>query len=236
MFTTPTLAPSARKTIRVSLTTVLLCSLLLSATAPTLQAAPLDSSAAGSLDAISLQELARAHHLTLLAAQRARSHVAAIQSVHVVVLVRQRARVAVAHPLAMSSRLCVSSYRFPAVITQWTTPVSCYSAIYWPNPAQYPARPSYGWCNWWAEVTHPQYSGYTALHLVDHAQPVVGAVVWFNPYVQGASSEGHYAVVEALGPNGWVLISEMNFFWRGGGFARVDYRYIHVGPGVSFRY
>ena len=32
----------------------------------------------------------------------------------------------------------------------------------------------------------------------------------------------------------WVLITEMNFSWRGGGFGRVDFRYIHVGAGVYF--
>jgi hypothetical protein len=28
----------------------------------------------------------------------------------------------------------------------------------------------------------------------------------------------------------------MNFAWRGGGFGRIDYRYIHVSPHVHFLY
>jgi len=31
-------------------------------------------------------------------------------------------------------------------------------------------------------------------------------------------------------------LSEMNFHWNGGGWDRVDYRYAHVGTGVSFIY
>jgi hypothetical protein len=60
-------------------------------------------------------------------------------------------------------------------------------------------------------------------------------VVHFNGGVQGASRDGHWAQVVAVAPgNYWVLITEMNFRWRGGGFGKVSYRYIHVGPGVSF--
>jgi hypothetical protein len=34
----------------------------------------------------------------------------------------------------------------------------------------------------------------------------------------------------------WILVTEMNFIWRGGGFGTVDYRYVRVGPGVTFIY
>jgi len=37
-------------------------------------------------------------------------------------------------------------------------------------------------------------------------------------------------------PGGWFLVSEMNFFWNGGGWGRVDYRFAHAGSGVSFIY
>lgn len=132
---------------------------------------------------------------------------------------------------------CHDAVRWPKTISQWTVPLGCYSKIYSPNPAHYVSRPSYGWCNWWPEVLHPQYSGSSALHLPAHSTPKVGAVVSFSPGVQGASSGGHYAQVVAIAPGGkWVLITEMNFYWRGGGFKKVDYRFIHVGSGVSFRY
>lgn len=66
--------------------------------------------------------------------------------------------------------------------------------------------------------------------------PVAGATVVFQGGVQGASWLGHVAHVEAVYPGGWFLVSEMNFSWNGGGFGRVDYRYAHTGPGVSFIY
>jgi hypothetical protein len=132
---------------------------------------------------------------------------------------------------------CRSGVQWPKTISQWTVPLGCYSKIYTPNPATYPARPSYGWCTWWPEVLHPQYSGSTALHLPAHSTPKPGAVVYFSPGVQGASRAGHYAQVVAVAPGGkWVLVTEMNFTWRGGGFKKVDYRFIHLGSGVSFRY
>ncbi len=67
--------------------------------------------------------------------------------------------------------------------------------------------------------------------------PVPGATVVFAGGVQGASSAGHYARVVAVAPGGqWLLISEMNFTWRGGGFGRINYRYIHTGAGITFIY
>ena len=130
---------------------------------------------------------------------------------------------------------CRETVRWPSSIGQWTVPLGCYSKIYAPNPASYPSRPSYGYCNWWPEVLHPQYSGSSVLHLASHSTPKVGAVVFFAGGVQGASSDGHYAQVVAI-KGSWVLITEMNFSWRGGGFKKVDYRFIHVGSAVSFRY
>lgn len=132
---------------------------------------------------------------------------------------------------------CQSTDYFVANISQWTVPPSCFAAIYYPNPDNYGYHPSYGYCNWWPEVlnpTHPDIlygSEYTRSSV-----PIPGAVVWQAPYVQGASSEGHWAQVVAVSPMGWVLITEMNFYWRGGGYGKVDYRYIHVGSGITFIY
>jgi surface antigen len=58
-------------------------------------------------------------------------------------------------------------------------------------------------------------------------QPVAGAIVVFRPGVDGVSSEGHVAYVEAVGPAegipaGSFKLSEMNF----AGWNRVDYRVI----------
>jgi surface antigen len=63
-----------------------------------------------------------------------------------------------------------------------------------------------------------------------------GATVVFQPGVQGAGGAGHVAHVIVVYPGGWFLVSEMNFFWNGGGWARVDYRYAYQGPGVAFIY
>ena len=140
-------------------------------------------------------------------------------------------------PGGTAGQPCHSIFSFPTRITQWSIPGGCYAGIYHPSPANYPARPSYGFCNWWPEVLHTALTGSTALHLPSHATPRAGATVFFAGGVQGASSAGHYAQVVAIAPGGyWLLVTEMNFSWRGGGFARVDYRYIHVGAGVSFRY
>jgi surface antigen len=66
--------------------------------------------------------------------------------------------------------------------------------------------------------------------------PVAGATVVFQPGVQGAGGSGHVAHVEQLLGGGWFIISEMNFYWNGGGWGRVDYRYVHAGSGVAFIY
>ena len=119
----------------------------------------------------------------------------------------------------------------------WLIPPGCYGLVYTPDPAKYPYRPAWGWCNWWAEEAHPNLQGEDALHLPGHNTPRVGATVWFDPGVQGAGPAGHYAELVAVNPDGyWLLISEMNDDWRGGGWGHVNYRYIHIGPGVQFRY
>lgn len=131
---------------------------------------------------------------------------------------------------------CRSSTMFPAYISQWTTPVSCYAGIYSVNPANYVSRPGYGWCNWWPEVLHPNQPDILwGRQYHRSGTPTPGAVVYFSPGVQGASSGGHYAQVVGVAPDHyWVLVTEMNFTWRGGGWQKVSYRYIHVGSGVTF--
>jgi LysM repeat protein len=105
---------------------------------------------------------------------------------------------------------------------------------------------SFGQCTWWAQHKRPDHNykgmgdawawlysapqrGYTVT-----TTPAVNATVIFEPGVESASGIGHVAHVEQLLPGGWILISEMNFFWNNGGWGRVDYRYITAGPGVYF--
>ena len=66
--------------------------------------------------------------------------------------------------------------------------------------------------------------------------PAAGATAVFAPGVQGAGGGGHAAHVEQVLGGGWFIVSEMNFYFNGGGWGRVSYRYAHSGPGVSFVY
>lgn len=107
---------------------------------------------------------------------------------------------------------------------------------------------AFGQCTWWAQykrqdenltyMGNAQYwaSGAAARGYHVGTVPVAGATVVFQPGVQGAGGAGHVAHVEAVYPDGWFLVSEMNFYWNGGGWGRVDYRFAHAGGGVQFIY
>ncbi len=133
---------------------------------------------------------------------------------------------------------CKDSYQFVPNISQWTVPPGCYANIYVPNPANYPYEPGFGYCNWWVTVTHSNYPDITWNTSYPRGlTPVAGDPIYFDGGEQGADPAGHWAQAVAVAPdNYWVLVSEMNFAWRGGGFGRIDYRYIHVGPHVHFVY
>ena len=131
---------------------------------------------------------------------------------------------------------CQDSYIFVPNINQWTVPPGCYANIYYPDRTIYHASSTFGYCNWWVQALHPnQPDILSGSEYTRTSTPIAGAAVWFNPNVQGAGSDGHWAQAVAVSSDGyWVLITEMNFAWRGGGFGRVDFRYIHVGAGVYF--
>jgi hypothetical protein len=138
-------------------------------------------------------------------------------------------------PADVTGEFCQQSYMFVPNISQWTVPPGCYATIYTPNPANFASRPGFGYCNWWVNEQHLKYADITSTNLPRSSTPKAGEAVWFNPGVQGASSAGHWAQLVAISPGGyWLLISEMNFSWRGAGFGKVDYRYIHVGAGILF--
>jgi surface antigen len=113
-----------------------------------------------------------------------------------------------------------------------------------------PYSSSWGQCVWWAAIKRLderfknlgglayQWAANAARHgFKTGTTPRVGATVIFQRGVDGASWwGGHAAHVEKLYSGGWFLISEMNFYAHGGGWDRVSYRYVHVGPGVSFIY
>jgi surface antigen len=119
-------------------------------------------------------------------------------------------------------------------------------AVREPNPDSY--WWAFGQCTWWAQrhrsdenltrMGNAQYwaGGAAARGYYVTTVARANATVVFQPGVQGAGGAGHVAHVVAVYPGGWFLVSEMNFYWNGGGWARVDYRYAHMGSGVSFIY
>ncbi|HKV84599.1 MAG TPA: hypothetical protein VJN88_08585 [Ktedonobacterales bacterium] len=133
---------------------------------------------------------------------------------------------------------CAGPVQFPATIDIWTVPPGCYGLIYTSDTAKYPNRPGFGYCNWWVRVMDPDHPDITENTSYPRGSvPRVGAAVFFDGGVQGADPAGHWSRVEAIAPDGyWMLVSEMNFAWRGGGFGKVDYRFAHTGPGVTFIY
>ncbi len=137
----------------------------------------------------------------------------------------------------LSLEPCHDSVMFVSNISQWTVPPGCYANIYVPNPANYIKAASWGYCNWWVEVTHPNAPDITYANYARGTTPVAGAAIYFDGGEQGADPAGHFAEAVAVSPDHyWVLISEMNFAWRGGGWGKIDYRYIHVSPSVHFIY
>lgn len=127
-------------------------------------------------------------------------------------------------------------------VSRWAIPPGCFGNVYHPNPYNYMVNGQviggFGWCNWWPEalLRNPN-----VLSWPEHSIPRVGYPVFYKP--QPGEHVGHYAFVESIGPTdnpntaGWILISEMNMYWRGAGWAKVNYRYIRVDyPGANYLY
>ncbi len=139
-------------------------------------------------------------------------------------------------------------YTSAGSIGQWT-PVPGHSTYSMSDFAGDPHSSEFGVCTWWAWYMRRDEPQLGTLGMADNwinaaradgmsvgYAPAVGATVVFQPGVQGAGGSGHVAHVEQLLGGGWFIISEMNFYWNGGGWARVDYRYVHAGSGVEFIY
>ena len=106
----------------------------------------------------------------------------------------------------------------------------------------------YGQCTWWADERYHQLHGvyvpwttnsnawqWTARAKENgwkvSSTPTVGSIVVLQPWVQGAYSLGHVAVVEKVLSNGHVTASNMN--WGGHGTTVVNTDFA-PGNGVSF--
>jgi surface antigen len=106
----------------------------------------------------------------------------------------------------------------------------------------------YGQCTWWANQRYFQLHGVFVPWTINSnafqwtaraydfrwhvsSTPSVGAIVDFQPGVQGASNLGHLGVVETILGNGRLVVSNMN--WNGG-VGVVSYVQFSPGPGVTF--
>lgn len=120
----------------------------------------------------------------------------------------------------------------PANVHLWMVPSGCMGGVFTPNRwAYYQPATAFGWCNWWPEaLMHVAYV--TVLHA--HSVPRAHAIVYWPPWLNGGVT-GHYGYVEAVG-HGWLLTSEMNMYWRGGGFGKVVFVYRPILSGMVFYY
>jgi len=115
---------------------------------------------------------------------------------------------------------CHSADMWAASISQWTVPPSCYGAVTWTGDGD-----CYG-------LVRALYGGLVGSA---HSVPRPGAIMHIAPGVQGAGSQGHYAIVVAM-KGSVLLIYEENMYWRGGGYNLTDYRYFFQGGGVVYYY
>jgi surface antigen len=148
-------------------------------------------------------------------------------------------------PSSGSGSGSASSFYTPGLYNPWAAPPG-HPSYAIADFAGDPYSSVYGQCVWYAWYRHRSLpllqlgvsgqwvANARRLGLRVGYSPWVGATVVFQPGVQGASSSGHVGVVEQILSGGWFLISEMNFYFNGGGFGRVSYRYVHVGSGVAF--
>jgi surface antigen len=106
----------------------------------------------------------------------------------------------------------------------------------------------YGSCTWWGSQRYHQLTGiyvpwttqamawqWTArakqFHWKVSTHPTAKAIIDLQPWVQGAYSSGHVAVVEKVLANGQVIASNMS--WGAHPWSVVDVKF-KPGPGVTF--
>lgn len=151
-------------------------------------------------------------------------------------------------PVTQTSAPAATFYTSPGGVGAWN-PVPGHPTYSMGDYAGDPHSSEFGVCTWWAWYARrdePQLGtlgmasnwigNARALGMSVGSTPAVGATAVFAPGVQGAGGGGHVGHVEQLLGGGWFIISEMNFYWNGGGWGRVDFRYVHVGSGVQFIY
>lgn len=116
---------------------------------------------------------------------------------------------------------CQSAVLWPTRLYVWEVPVGCYGGVYWVG---------YGDCFGWVRHLHPN-----IMLLGLHRTPQVGAVAWFPKGTSYGGEFGHYAQVLAI-KGSWLLISEENMYWRGGGYNKVTFRYLPEHMDIWYLY
>lgn len=108
-----------------------------------------------------------------------------------------------------------------------------------------------GQCTYWASERYHQLAGYYASNSWGNAQtwaanakstqgwvvsskPIAPSIICLQANVQGASSQGHVAVVEKVNTDGSVYTSNMNWGLSAAARAQVSHWPFKPGPGVSF--
>ena len=117
---------------------------------------------------------------------------------------------------------CRSANQWPSgAVSMWQVPTDCYANITWGG---------YGDCFGFVSRAVPNLYALAA-----HSYPIAGAVAHIGGGIQGASPEGHWALVLSV-RDGWALIEEENNSWRGAGYNLLNYRYLKIVPGISYLY
>lgn len=124
---------------------------------------------------------------------------------------------------------CGGDYPWTGSVGLWVAPMGCFAQIFSPSAVSTGTWNSVGYCNWVVEALHHTNNLWGMPRLGLH----VGAAVFFAGGVYGASAAGHWANVVSI-HGSWMLIIEENFTWRGGGFGRIDYRFVPIGGGESY--
>jgi len=112
---------------------------------------------------------------------------------------------------------CGAYTKFPASIGPWVVPLDCFGHIFYTG---------YGDCYGWVRHNFPSLS--------QTRQVIVGDAIHFPAGRDGAGDRGHWGIIVALRGDGWSIITEENMYWRGGGFNRVNYRFILLTPDLIY--
>lgn len=137
----------------------------------------------------------------------------------------------------------------PGYVAPRRTIVTSGTAVAASNPmytAQAGNKYTYGTCTWyaynrraqlgrpigsfWGNASSWAYAAAASGHGVTRGDPGVGDIM------QNGGGYGHVAVVESVGADGSVTVSEMNYYANGGGWNRISYRTLDAGAASAYNF